>query len=142
MDENEIFALIKKAVDDSKTKIVPNLIGTANITNNTEIWQAFDISDTALTITMPTIDISKEFIGSVIFSTGSSTAGTISYPSSVLESLGDSIQIVYKGEDVISEVVNNVTVYTFTPIENKRYCFMYYWDGWYMVCEVTGYELP
>lgn len=107
------------------------------------------ITGTTLTIQLPNnsqeywIQADTEFIGSVIFMTGDATIGmgTVNIPSSVISG-DDVLQIIYKGEDITSETVNNSTVYTFTPVEDKMYCFMYWWDGYYMVCEVTGYELP
>ena len=133
----------------SRTNIIANNAETVLIQNNTEIRRLLDINDTPLTITLP--DNSSEdwlledteFFGSVIFSTGTSSneIDTVNIPSSVTSGV-NTFPVVYKGEDITSEVVNNATVYTFAPVENKRYTFMYYWDGDYMVCEVTAYEIP
>lgn len=132
-----------------KTNIIANNAEIILVQNNTEIRRLLDINDTPLTITLP--DNSSEdwllgdteFFGSVIFSTGTSSneIGTVNIPSSVVSGV-DTIPVVYKGEDITSEITNNATIYTFTPIENKRYTFMYYYDGEYMVCEVSKYELP
>lgn len=133
----------------SRTNIIANDAETVLIQNNTEIRRFLDINDTPLTITLP--DNSSEdwlledteFFGSVIFSTGTSSneTYTINIPSSVISGV-NTFPVVYKGEDITSEIINNATIYTFTPVENKRYTFMYYWDGWHMICEVTGYEQP
>lgn len=147
MDENEIFALIKKANDDSQTTIAVNPTDTALIQNNTEIRQVDPVDEyVPLTIQLPNnaqeswLNGDTEFLGSVVFMTGA-TVGTVNIPTTVTSGVDDFI-IVYKGEDVISSTVNGKTVYTFEPTANKVYTFMFYWDSFFMVCEVTGYEIP
>lgn len=116
------------------------------VENNTE-KRMIDgvITDTTLTIQLPNdtqklwLEYDTEFVGSVIFNTGNSIigVGTVNIPSTVISG-PDTQKVVYKGEDI---TVSN-DEYVFTPVANKRYCFMYWWDGEYMVCEVTAYEIP
>lgn len=131
----------------SRTNIIANDTETVLIQNNTEIRQVFDVYNTPLTITLPNsttedwLLLEDEFIGSVIFSTGKTNAGSVTIPTEAI-SMVDTFPVVYKGEDVTSSTVNGNTVYTFEPTANKVYTFMFYWDGWHMICEVTGYEQP